>query len=156
MNDTELTQLVQAVSLQYFHKPFLHTACFNTRLQTTGGRYHLKDHHLDFNPKFLQFYPKETFVAIIKHELCHYHLHLAGQPYQHRSQAFKTLLAQVGGLRYAPVLPKATRSPKKLEIYRCGSCGQIYQRRRKINLQRYACGKCGGRLTFIETIEQIE
>ena len=33
-----------------FQKPFLHQATFNRRLKTTGGRYHLASHHLDFNP----------------------------------------------------------------------------------------------------------
>lgn len=35
---------------------------------------------------------------IIKHELCHYHLHLRGMGYKHRDADFKTLLAQVGGV----------------------------------------------------------
>ena len=38
---------------------------------------------------------------VVLHELCHYHLHLLGMDYHHRSREFKALLTQVGGSRYA-------------------------------------------------------
>ena len=39
----------------------------------------------------------EELIGIIKHELCHYHLHLEGKGYQHRDKDFKELLKKVGG-----------------------------------------------------------
>lgn len=51
MTPFELQELVEKISLEFFDKPFQHKAVFNARLKTTGGRYHLNDHHLDFNPK---------------------------------------------------------------------------------------------------------
>ena len=88
-------------------KPFQHEAYFNGRLKTTGGRYHLSDHHLDFNPHLLAEFGVDTFIQIIKHEFCHYHLHLAGKGYRHRDPEFQKLfLAATGGLRYAPSMMK--------------------------------------------------
>ncbi|TYO58415.1 SprT family protein, partial [Enterococcus faecium] len=49
MTQEELQQLVEEISLKSFQLPFKHQAMFNPRLRTTGGRYHLNDHHLDFN-----------------------------------------------------------------------------------------------------------
>lgn len=90
MTTKELQQLVEKVSLESFGKPFQHEAYFNGRLKTTGGRYHLSDHHLDFNPHLLAEFGVDTFIQIIKHELCHYHLHLAGKGYRHRDPEFKS------------------------------------------------------------------
>lgn len=146
MTQEELQALVEQISLEFFGKPFIHQAIFNPRLKTTGGRYHLTDHHLDFNPQMLVF-GKETFVAIIKHELCHYHLHLEGKGYQHKNREFKELLAKTGGSRYAPHVIKE----EKILIYQCQKCQRCIQRRRKVNTQRYVCGFCQGKLKWLET-----
>lgn len=146
MTNEQLQLLVEKVSLKDFHQPFLHVAVFNSRLKTTGGRYHLKDHHLDFNPKMFTL-GEETFVKIIRHELCHYHLHLKGLPHGHKDQAFKKLLQKVDGLRYAPQV-----SEKKYLVYQCQHCGTPYVRQRKLNTKRFVCSKCHGSLVFKETM----
>lgn len=145
MTNQELQQWVEEVSLRDFHRPFCHQAVFNQRLKTTGGRYHLTDHHLDFNPQMLSL-GAATFEKIILHELCHYHLHLQGQPHNHRDTAFKELLAKVGGLRYAPSLSEA--APKKYFIYQCQACGGLVKRRRQVDVTRFVCGRCRQPLQF--------
>lgn len=145
MTNQQLQRLVEEVSLQYFHQPFQHQAVFNARLKTTGGRYHIRDHHLDFNPKMALELPLASFTAIIKHELCHYHLHLAGLPYDHRSHEFRQLLQQVGGSRFAPRLP----SNQGKYHYYCQHCHLDYYRQRRLNLQRYVCGRCQGKLVAV-------
>ncbi|MGX7162740.1 SprT family protein [Enterococcus massiliensis] len=145
MTQEELQQLVEKISLESFHRPFLHRALFNTRLRTTGGRYHLSDHHLDFNEKMFLSADKSTIVGIIKHELCHYHLHLQNKGYRHKDQDFKKLLAETGGSRYAPA------TVGKQLTYQCQQCGQKIKRQRKINTQRYVCGRCRGKLQLLQT-----
>ncbi len=144
MTEQELQALVERVSLTAFGRPFSHTARFNARLKTTGGRFHLSDQHLDFNPRLFAAITTEAQLGIIKHELCHYHLYRAHRGYQHRDADFKHLLAQVGGSRFAPALPK----PAKYR-YQCTQCGQLFSRQRRINVARFACGRCGGRLRLL-------
>lgn len=140
-----LQQQVEAISMAAFNRPFTHQAVYNARLQTTGGRYHLKDHHLDFNPKMKE---QEDFEAIIKHELCHYHLHLAGRGYKHADADFKGLLKQVGGSRYAPDIG-ARRKVQRKYHYACSS-GHTFDRARPVDTKRYRCGRCRGRLSLIK------
>lgn len=144
MTDIDLQKLVEEISRQFFHKPFLHRAIFNTRLKTTGGRYHLNDHHLDINPLVYEKYGKNELISVIKHELCHYHLHLAGKGYQHRDHDFKQLLNETGGSRF--VQPLREQAP--LWQYHCSSCGALFQRKRRIDTRRYVCGKCSGKLVL--------
>ena len=142
MNDRELQSLVEEISIDSFERPFRHQARFNRRLRTTGGRYNLASHHLDFNPKVLDKMGLEGLEGVIKHELCHYHLHLEGKGHNHRDQDFKDLLAKTGGLRYVPLLePEAWHFE-----YECASCGRKYTRKRKFDTRRYVCGKCKGKL----------
>jgi SprT-like protein len=135
----DLQALVEKVSLQSFHRPFRHQALVNKRLRTTGGRYLLDSHNIEFNYRYLN--NQSALLGIIKHELCHYHLHLAGRGFRHRDRDFKVLLARVGGLRYAPALPRQFRYR-----YVCTNCGCVYLRQRRLNTRRFVCGKCRGRL----------
>lgn len=149
MTDADLQRLAERLSLDYFGLPLRHPIVFNARLRTTGGRYHLRDHHIDINPKMLTEFDEQTLKGVILHELCHYHLHLAGRGHQHRDADFKALLAQVGGLRYAPATSarkQALQQPKY--GYQCQSCGAWVYRRRRFNVNRYVCRRCGGRFVL--------
>lgn len=148
METSELQKLVEAVSMNHFDRPFKHQAAFNKRLRTTGGRYHMGSHDLDFNPHVLDKAGLETFIGVVKHELCHYHLHLSGEGYRHKDQAFKNLLKQVDGLRYTPSL-KDPDEPKKFWQYRCRKCGSVAHRQRRFNTSKFVCAKCKGRFEMI-------
>lgn len=144
MTDQELQQMVEAISLAAFHRPFAHQATFNARLKTTGGRFHLQTQTLDFNPRLFAAVSPAQQAGVIKHELCHYHLFQEHRGYQHRDADFKQLLAAVGGSRYAPALPQLAKY-----CYQCQTCGQQYLRQRRMNVRRYACGRCGGKLRLL-------
>ncbi|MBA4496001.1 SprT family protein [Paenactinomyces guangxiensis] len=147
MTDQELQRWVEQLSLMHFGIPFAHLARFNSRLRTTGGRYHLSDHRIEMNPKMLEVHGREVFTRIILHELCHYHLHIQGKGYRHRDRDFRELLEQVGGLRYAPPLhPSAKKNQIAKVLLTCKHCGKTYYRKRKVNLARYICGDCRGPL----------
>ena len=68
---------------------FIHQALFNPRLITTGGRYLLYSHNIEINKKYLDQLGMDELIGIIKHELCHYHLHLEGKGYKHRIRILK-------------------------------------------------------------------
>lgn len=150
MTDETLQELVEKISIKYFQKPFHHNAIFNKRLRTTGGRYLLRTHHIEINPKYLIECGMEELVSIIKHELCHYHLHLENKGFQHRDQDFKELMKQTGAPRHCQMLPslkeKKRTTSKKRYLYTCLTCGLHYERRKRMNPTRYRCGRCAGEL----------
>jgi SprT-like protein len=143
--DSDLLALVREVSLRDFGRPFRHKCRFNSRLRTSGGRYLLASHDLEFNPSIARVYGFEELLGVIRHELCHYHLHLMGQGYRHGDREFQELLAKVGGARYA----RAVQPPRlhaRRHVYVCRGCGHIYRRARPVDTVRFVCGACRGRL----------
>lgn len=151
MDQFTLQKLVEEISLAYFNKPFLHQVSFNKRLRTTGGRYSLNTHNIELNEKYYKELGFEELVRIIKHELCHYHLHLENKGYKHRDRDFKELLNKVGAPRFCQTLP--SRVEKKALIkyqYECVDCKLKYYRKRRVNINRYICGRCGGKLREIK------
>lgn len=149
MDNQELQKWIERISLECFGRPFLHQASFNHRLRSTGGRYFIQSHNIEISWQQYVKHGRDEVEKIIKHELCHYHLHIMKRGYKHRDADFKQLLKQVGGSRFCKPLDN---SEKRREPYRykliCRSCGMEYLRKRKINLNKYACGKCRGRLNL--------
>jgi SprT-like protein len=149
ITNDELQQLVEKISITYFKKEFKHEARYNSRLRTTGGRYLLRSHDIEINPKQYEAFGQEELISIIKHELCHYHLHLEGRGHQHRDKDFKDLLKVVGGSRYCQSIPGTRKIVRVKYQYRCKSCGLIYNRKRRVDTNKYVCGKCKGKLQLL-------
>ena len=144
MNEHELQQLTQEISRSSFHREFTHKITYNRRLRSSGGRYLLKTGNIEINPLVEQKLGIEALIGVIKHELCHYHLHQTGGGYRHRDADFKRLLHQVGGSRFVE------RMKEPNFIYECTACHHRYPRMRKMNTNRYVCGKCRGKLILLD------
>ena len=144
MNEHELQQLTQEISRNSFHREFTHKITYNKRLRSSGGRYLLKTGNIEMNPLVEQELGLEALIGVIKHELCHYHLHQTGGGYRHRDADFKRLLHQVGGSRFVE------RMKEPNFIYECVDCHHRYPRMRKMNTNRYVCGKCRGKLILLD------
>ena len=135
MNEHELQNLTEEISRNSFHREFTHKITYNRRLRSSGGRYLLKSGNIEINPLVEQELGLEALIGVIKHELCHYHLHQTGGGYRHRDADFKRLLHQVGGSRFVE------RMKEPNFIYECTACHHRYPRMRKMNTNRYVCGK---------------
>lgn len=157
MTDEQAQQLVEQLSLSYFKRPFVHKAYFNSRLKSTGGRYMLNSHNIELNKKLYDHFGIEELKGIILHELCHYHLHILGMGYKHRDADFRNLLKRVGAPRFCSRIEKPVVKQKKKIIYyySCVSCGQQYIRKRKMDIQKYCCSICKGRIQFINSENKV-
>lgn len=152
MNNEELQQLVSQISEDSFYKPFMHQAYFNPRLRSTGGRYLLQSHNIEVNPKSFELYGVEEVASIVRHELCHYHLHLEGKGYRHRDKDFRDLLKKVNAPRFCSNLrePTTTNKQRPLYTYTCVKCQQLYVRKIRLNVKKYCCSKCLGPLKLVK------
>ena len=153
MTDDELQRLVDKTSIKVFKKPFLHLARFNPRLRTTGGRYMLGDHSIEINPLVVSVHGMEELIGVIKHELCHYHLHIEGKGYQHRDEDFRNLLQATSSPRFCKPLSEGNKKTTTLYIYECKLCKLHYRRKRRMNVRKYRCGKCTGEIMNVQVIE---
>lgn len=144
LNEKALYELVNRLSVQHFNKVFKHEVRFNHRLRTTGGRYIPGKKVIELNPKYVAELGENEFIGIIKHELCHYHLHIEGRGFSHGDADFKKLLRETGSPRYCTPLPSRQKDYKYR--YACRKCNHEYKRMRRVNVDKYRCGKCRGRL----------
>lgn len=150
MTDNQLHELVCNVSKEVFGKDFQHQAYFNNRLRTTGGRYMLRTHYIEVNPLVFEKHGLNELVGVIKHELCHYHLHIEGKGYKHRDADFRELLNKTDSPRFCSTLVEPQkRQNAKVYTYRCTKCSLLYNRKIRLNTNKYRCGKCYGDLSLV-------
>lgn len=149
MTDYELTGLIREISETVFKKPFKHEGLFNSRLRTTGGRYMLRSHNIEINPSSYKDFGYKELEGIIKHELCHYHLHLEGKGYKHRDADFRKLLQETNSPRFCSLIESRKKAQTaKRYIYQCVSCKTDYIRKIRMNTDKYRCGRCAGKLAI--------
>lgn len=144
IEEKDLHELVNHVSLKHFDKTFPDEVVFNHRLRTTGGRYLPSKRKIELNPKYVDEMDWNEFIGIIKHELCHYHLHVEGKGFKHGDKAFKDLLKKTNSPRHCQPLPSMENRYKY--TYICEKCHHVYKRIRRIDIAKYRCGKCKGRI----------
>ena len=94
----------------------------------------LSNHSIEINPLVLEVHGTEELVGVIKHELCHYHLHIEGRGYRHRDADFRKFAK-------AHIFPEVLQAPferkQKLDsmcVYECLSCKLLYNRRRRMDV----------------------
>jgi SprT-like protein len=149
MTDEELTALTQEISAEKFQKLFKHRASFNQRLRTTGGRYVLSTGNIEVNPRSMNDYGRQEVIDIVKHELCHYHLHLEGKGCKHQDGEFQELLKRVKGTMHCRSLEQYRLKQKKRYQYACKSCHISFKRTRQLDTRKYVCAACKGTLKKI-------
>ena len=144
MNNQALQQLTEQIAIKHFGVPLKHHIYFNGRLRTTGGRYMLTSHDIEINPKQYEHFGEQALVDIIKHELCHYFLHLSGRGHRHKDRDFKLLAKKVCAPRFCQ--PTESYASRANYEYQCRSCKTSFIRIRKVDVAKMRCGRCGGHL----------
>ena len=84
MNEHELQNLTREEFRATSFSENSHKITYNKRLRSSGGRYLLKTGNIEINPLSGKNWGSEALRGVIKHELCHYHLHQTGGGYRHR------------------------------------------------------------------------
>ncbi|PBB06072.1 SprT family protein [Salimicrobium humidisoli] len=142
MEDEQLLEWTKEISRRDFAREFRDDIRFNPRLRTTGGRYLPNERRIEINRLYLEECGPEELEGIIKHELCHYHLHIEGKGYHHRDAEFRRLMEETGSPRHCTPLPSSKKQAS--HHYRCRRCGVTYRRKRRVNTDKYRCGRCKG------------
>ena len=110
----------------------------------------LRSHDIEVNPLVFEKYGMDELLGVIKHELCHYHLHIEGKGYQHRDTDFRELLKLTNSPRFCSTLVgRNVRKSKKRYTFSLLQCFQLYQREIRLNTRKYRCGKCLGDLMLV-------
>lgn len=158
LTDKQLIDLVQEVSLQCFNRSVEHSISFNHRLKTTAGRVKAKRRVIsgameativiEFNKLYLKEYKMLEFIAVIKHELVHYHNILRGMGYKHSDKDFIDECHRINAPLGGQAKPMFAQMRWKYH-YKCMKCTLPLYRKTPVYMTKNGCS-CGGMFILVE------
>lgn len=124
----------------------------NGRLKKVLGRFVIDRYYggseprvIELSKDLIRYYDKETIISVLKHECIHYALFILGQPFDDSDRIFIDTCKKLGAS-----LTKQIHFKGQIHIYTC-DCGSEFKRLRKLNEEKYRCGECKSKLSFVET-----
>ncbi len=144
MNEEKLKRLADKLSRHFWDRPCRIPVIWNGRLKRSMGRFlfqaegeQRKPLRIELSKHAAAFINREIFVAVLLHELCHYHLFIAGKPFADHHPLFEKELRRVGAISTNQVqIPQ-----KGYELF-CQKCQRTLGLRKRINTQRYRSACC--------------
>ena len=93
-----------------------------------------------------QFINREIFIAVLLHEMCHYHLFRQRRPFLDHQPVFEQELRRVGAISTNTV-----KLPTKAYKLFCKQCQRELGHMKRINPDRYRSSCCQAEITREET-----
>jgi len=145
----KLQALANKLSLHFWSKACDIPVVWNGRLTRSMGRflYSTKGKkriakQIELSKQAAQFIDRETFIAVLLHELAHYHLFIQDKPYDDHHPVFEQELARVGAISTNTV-----QLPQKTFLLSCSQCKKRLGYRKRMNLAYYKSGCCKAEIT---------
>jgi len=151
-NPQKLQAIAEKLSQHFWGQPIGIPVEWNGRLTRSMGRfvYRVKGKQreplkIEMSKHAAQFIDREIFIAVLLHELCHFHLFCKGQPYHDHHPHFERELLRVGAISTNTV-----RLPEKVFQLHCTKCGQNLGMVKRMNPDRYRSTCCQAKIKKVE------
>lgn len=139
-----LTALANELSQTYWQIGCTVPVVWNGRLSSTMGRFCYTERkkkrqplRIELSKKAARQLDKETLIAVLLHELCHYHLFKQGKPFSDHHPVFEAEIKRVGAISTNTI-----RLPQKgYELY-CSQCQALLGKRKRFNSKHYLSACC--------------
>ncbi|WP_202079711.1 SprT-like domain-containing protein [Caldalkalibacillus salinus] len=150
----KLQSLADKLSQHFWEKPCSVPVTWNGRLQKSMGRFLFTAHgkkktpiRIELSKHAAHFITREIFIAVLLHELCHYHLFIQNKPYEDHHPVFEKELRRVGAIS-----TNSVQIPQKgFDLY-CSQCQGKLGTRKRFNTQKYLSGCCKAKVIKEDTL----
>lgn len=143
--EEELKRLADELSKRHWGKPCTIPVSWNGRLKKTMGRFMYHERlgkrealRIELSKFAAQTLNEATWISVLLHELCHYHLFIAGQPFEDGHPRFEQELRRVGAATSHTI-----RLPQQGYKLFCSQCERPLGVRKRINTAHYRSACCG-------------
>lgn len=140
----KIQQLANKLSQHFWQADCAIPVVWNGRLTRSMGRFIFKIDgskripiKIELSKYSSQFIDRDIFVAVLLHELCHYHLFVQGKPFEDRHPVFEKELQRVGAISTNRV-----QIPQKAYKLYCSACNAYLGTRKRLNVRRYLSQCC--------------
>ncbi|RKD26761.1 hypothetical protein BEP19_16305 [Ammoniphilus oxalaticus] len=149
----KLQALAEKLSAHFWEQPLAIPVRWNGRLTRSMGRFiygirggKRESLRIEMSKYAARFIDREIFIAVLLHELCHYHLFRQGQPFDDHHPVFEQELKRVGGISTNTV-----QLPTKVYRLKCRVCRAELGYMQRFNPARYRSPCCHSEIEREET-----
>jgi SprT-like protein len=150
----KLQALANKLSQHFWRQDCAIPVVWNGRLTKAMGRFLFSPQskkplplRIEMSKHAAQFINREIFIAVLLHELCHYHLFIQGQPFDDHHPLFEKELRRVGAISTNTV-----QIPQKGFQLMCSKCKKKIGTRKRFNTARYLSGCCKAKVLKEEVL----
>lgn len=143
-NPERLQALANKLSLHFWNESISVPVVWNGRLTRSMGRFvyrvqgkHREPVKIEMSKYAAQFINREIFIAVLLHEMCHYHLFVQGKSFLDHHPVFEQELRRVGAISTNTV-----RLPSKIYKLVCKKCQRELGHMKRFNPDRYISPCC--------------
>ncbi|WP_164985012.1 SprT-like domain-containing protein [Ammoniphilus sp. CFH 90114] len=140
----KLQALADKLSQHFWQDKLQIPVVWNGRLTRAMGRFVFRQQgkkreplKIEMSKYAAQFVDREIFIAVLLHEMCHYHLFIQNKPYQDHHPVFEQELRRVGAISTNTV-----KLPTKVYKLTCQHCKKSLGMMKRFNPDRYRSGCC--------------
>lgn len=144
----KLQSLADKLSLHFWNKSLTIPVVWNGRLTRAMGRFvyqvsgpKREPLKIEVSKYAAKFIDRDIFIAVLLHELCHYHLFIQNKPCQDHHPLFEQELRRVGAIS-----TNSVKLPEKYFRLFCVTCGKSLGNAKRINPHHYRSSCCHGEI----------
>lgn len=145
----KLQTLADKLSLHFWGEKLRIPVTWNGRLTRSMGRfvYRLQGTkrepvQIEMSKYAAQFIDRDIFIAVLLHEMSHYHLFIQNKPFHDHHPVFEQELRRVGAISTNTV-----RLPVKVYKLSCKKCKQPLGHMKRFNPEKYRSPCCYGEIS---------
>ncbi|HJV47393.1 MAG TPA: SprT-like domain-containing protein [Bacillota bacterium] len=145
----KLQDLGNKLSIHFWGEALSIPLLWNGRLTRCMGRFVYRGQGKKREPIKIEmskyaagFIDREIFIAVLLHEMCHYHLYIRDMPFQDHHPVFEKELLRVGA-----ITTNTVHLPEKVYQLTCQKCKRKLGMLRRFNPQKYRSSCCGAEIS---------
>jgi SprT-like protein len=147
-DSSKLQELANKLSLHFWGTALTIPIRWNGRLSKSMGRFLYRTRgkvrepvQIEISKYAAQWIDRQIFLAVILHEMCHYHMFIQNRPFADHHPEFEQELQRVGAISTNTV-----KLPEKVFKLSCSACGKFLGSRKRMNITKYYSSCCRGKI----------
>ena len=140
----KLQELADKLSVHFWNCKLGIPVVWNGRLSRAMGRFMYRMSgrrreplRIEMSKHAVKFINREIFVAVLLHEMCHYHLFIQDKPFSDYHPLFEQEIERVGAISTNTV-----KLPEKVYKLSCTKCGKRLGMMKRVNPDNYVSTCC--------------
>lgn len=152
-NIDELQDIANELAIECFLTSLNIPVVYNTKLKNAMGRFGADNKGMRIELQPMTEYTLETFIGVLKHELCHWYCYINNKPYNDGDEYFENHIKRINAPSTNEIEAYTRLQAFACSNMNCNNPKKLYTRTAKsyhrLKVKGAVCPLCGANVTYI-------